>query len=78
MILAERWICEKVEAQDRYFITSLDNDAEKIPSAKCSQWEIENSLHCCLILPSMKILAGCGKIMLPKTLPTSAYGSQSA
>lgn len=45
MILSERQIGEKREVQDRYYITSLENDAQKILQAKRSYWGIENCLH---------------------------------
>jgi predicted transposase YbfD/YdcC len=45
MILSERQIGEKREEQDRYYITSLENNAKKILQAKRSYWGIENSLH---------------------------------
>jgi predicted transposase YbfD/YdcC len=45
MIVSERRIGEKSEIQTRYFITSLDSDAEKILKAKRSHWGIENRLH---------------------------------
>jgi predicted transposase YbfD/YdcC len=45
MILSERRIGEESEIQDRYYITSLESDAEKILKAKRSYWGIENRLH---------------------------------
>ena len=45
MILSERRIGDEVEVQDRYFITSLESNAEKILRAKRSYWGIENRLH---------------------------------
>lgn len=45
MIESERRIGDKIEKQTCYFISSLDNDAEKILKAKRSHWGIENSLH---------------------------------
>jgi predicted transposase YbfD/YdcC len=45
MILSERRIGEENEIQDRYFITSLESNAEKILRAKRSYWGIENRLH---------------------------------
>ena len=45
MILSERRIGDEVEVQDRYFITSLESNAEKILRAKRSYWGIENCLH---------------------------------
>jgi predicted transposase YbfD/YdcC len=45
MIESERIIGEKTEKQTSYFITSLENDAEKILRARRNHWGIENSLH---------------------------------
>jgi predicted transposase YbfD/YdcC len=45
MILSERRIGEEIEVQDRYFISSLASNAEKILRAKRSYWGIENRLH---------------------------------
>ena len=45
MILSERRIEEEIEAQDRYFISSLDSDARRMLRAVRSHWGIENSLH---------------------------------
>jgi predicted transposase YbfD/YdcC len=45
MIVSERRIGDKVEVQDRYFISSLDNQADKVLQAKRSLWGIENRLH---------------------------------
>ncbi len=45
MILSERRIGEEIEIQDRYYISSLESDAEKILKAKRSYWGIENRLH---------------------------------
>ena len=45
MILSERRIGDETEIQDRYYITSLESDAEKILRAKRSYWGIENRLH---------------------------------
>jgi len=45
MILSERRIGEDVEVQDRYFISSLESQAERILQAKRSYWGIENRLH---------------------------------
>jgi predicted transposase YbfD/YdcC len=45
MIISERRIGEESEIQTRYFMTSLENDAEKILKAKRSHWGIENRLH---------------------------------
>jgi predicted transposase YbfD/YdcC len=45
MILSERRIGEEREIQDRYYITSLESNAEKILRAKRSYWGIENRLH---------------------------------
>jgi len=45
MILSERRIEEEIEVQDRYFISSLESNAEKTLRAKRSYWGIENRLH---------------------------------
>lgn len=45
MIQSERHIQEKVTSQTHYFITSLENDARAILTAKRAHWGIENSLH---------------------------------
>jgi len=45
MILSERRIGDELEVQDRYFISSLECNAEKILRAKRSYWGIENRLH---------------------------------
>jgi predicted transposase YbfD/YdcC len=45
MILSERRIGEDSEIQDRYYISSLESNAEKILKAKRSYWGIENRLH---------------------------------
>jgi predicted transposase YbfD/YdcC len=45
MVTAERRIEEKVERESRYFITSLECDAEKVLYAVRTHWQIENSLH---------------------------------
>lgn len=45
MILSERRLGEEVEMQDRYFISSLESQAERILKAKRSYWGIENRLH---------------------------------
>lgn len=44
-IQSERHIDDQVSAQTRYFISSLDNDAEQILAAKRAHWGIENRLH---------------------------------
>jgi predicted transposase YbfD/YdcC len=45
MIVSERRIGEESEVQTRYFITSLESNAEKILNVKRSHWGIENQLH---------------------------------
>jgi len=45
LIVSERRIGEEVEVQERYFIASLENNAERILAAKRSYWGIENRLH---------------------------------
>jgi predicted transposase YbfD/YdcC len=45
MVRCKRQIGEEVTSQDRYFISSLAPDAEKLLAAVRSHWGIENSLH---------------------------------
>lgn len=45
MILSERRTGEAVEIQDRYFITSLESNADEVLRAKRSHWGVENGLH---------------------------------
>lgn len=45
MIVSERRIGEVSEIQTRYFMSSLDAQAEKILKVKRSHWGIENRLH---------------------------------
>jgi predicted transposase YbfD/YdcC len=45
LIGSERRIGEEGEVQDRYFISSLENNAERLLQAKRSYWAIENGLH---------------------------------
>jgi predicted transposase YbfD/YdcC len=45
MVRSQRQIGEEVTSQDRYFISSLSPDAEKLLAAVRSHWGIENSLH---------------------------------
>jgi len=45
MVLSERRIGEEIEVQDRYYISSLESNAERILQAKRSYWGIENRLH---------------------------------
>lgn len=45
MVRGKRQIGEEVTSQDRYFISSLAPDAEKLLAAVRSHWGIENSLH---------------------------------
>jgi len=45
LIESERRIGEKVEKRVQYYITSLENKADRILRAKRSHWEIENSVH---------------------------------
>jgi predicted transposase YbfD/YdcC len=45
LITSERRIGEQTETQERYFISSLENNAERILAAKRSYWGIENGLH---------------------------------
>lgn len=45
MIESERRIGDQTERQTSFFISSLENDAEKILKARRCHWGIENSLH---------------------------------
>jgi predicted transposase YbfD/YdcC len=45
LIISERRIGDQIELQERYFISSLENNAERILQAKRSYWGIENGLH---------------------------------
>ena len=45
MIVSERRLKEKTEIKARYYISSLDVDAERFLRAKRSYWGIENQLH---------------------------------
>lgn len=45
MILSERRMGEEIEVQDRYYISCLESNAEKILQAKRSYWGVENRLH---------------------------------
>ena len=45
MIISQRWLEEKIETKTRYYITSLDVNAEQFLQAKRSYWGIENQLH---------------------------------
>jgi predicted transposase YbfD/YdcC len=45
MIVSERRMGEESEIQTRYFMSSLDGQAEKILKVKRSHWGIENRLH---------------------------------
>ena len=45
MIVSERRMGEESEIQTRYFMSSLDSQAEKILKVKPSHWGIENCLH---------------------------------
>lgn len=44
-IVSERRVEDEVETQTRYFISSLESNAERILQAKRSYWGIENRLH---------------------------------
>ncbi len=45
LIISQRPQGEEREIQERYFITSLENNPERILQAKRSYWGIENGLH---------------------------------
>jgi predicted transposase YbfD/YdcC len=44
-IEAERFIGEKLSVETRYYLSSLENDAEVLNGAIRSHWGVENSLH---------------------------------
>jgi predicted transposase YbfD/YdcC len=48
MIVSEREEGASKTIKTRYFISSLENNAQKLLSAKRTHWGIENSLHWCL------------------------------
>ncbi|MBF0549716.1 MAG: ISAs1 family transposase [Deltaproteobacteria bacterium] len=45
MVESERHIGDKITAEKRYYISSIDNDAQMFAKAVRSHWGIENSLH---------------------------------
>ena len=45
MAVGERRIGDKVSTESRYYISSLECDAEKVLHAVRNHWGIENSLH---------------------------------
>jgi predicted transposase YbfD/YdcC len=45
MVRYQRQTAEKTTTEERYFISSLENDAEQLLPAVRSHWGIENSLH---------------------------------
>ena len=45
MIRGERYQHNKASIFDRFFISSLENDAKKLLNAVRTHWSIENSLH---------------------------------
>jgi predicted transposase YbfD/YdcC len=45
MVEAERFIGDKLSVETRYYLSSLDNDAEVLNAAIRSHWGVENSLH---------------------------------
>jgi len=71
MTLSERRIGDKVEVQECYFITSL-GQARLTSSSRPNAAIGELKIVCigCWILPSTKIIVGCVRIMLLKTLPS--------
>ena len=48
MIKSQRHVAGKVSNEKRYYISSLEVDAEKISHTIRSHWHVENSLHWCL------------------------------
>jgi predicted transposase YbfD/YdcC len=45
LVRAERRLGDQLTVEDRYYISSLTNDAEQILQAVRTHWRIENSLH---------------------------------
>ena len=45
MVESVRVVDEKISVETRYFISSLENDAQKLAEAIRGHWSIENSLH---------------------------------
>lgn len=45
MVEAQRQVGDQVSVQRRYYISSLDNDAQRFGQAVRRHWSIENSLH---------------------------------
>ena len=45
MVEAQRQVGDQVSVERRYYISSLDNDAQRFGEAVRSHWSIENSLH---------------------------------
>ena len=45
MVESVRIVNEKIGIETRYFISSLENDAQKLAEAIRGHWSIENSLH---------------------------------
>jgi predicted transposase YbfD/YdcC len=45
MVEAERFIGDKLSVETRYYLSSLENDAEVLSGAVRSHWGAENSLH---------------------------------
>ena len=45
MVEAQRQVGDQVSVERRYYISSLDNDAQRFGEAVRRHWSIENSLH---------------------------------
>ena len=45
MVQVQRQVGDQVSVERRYYISSLDNDAQRFGEAVRSHWSIENSLH---------------------------------
>jgi predicted transposase YbfD/YdcC len=45
MVESTRDLGDKVSTEKRYYLTSLDGDAEKFAEAVRSHWGVENKLH---------------------------------
>ena len=45
MVRSQRWEGERVSVETRYYISSLESEAQKLLGAARGHWGIENSLH---------------------------------
>lgn len=68
MIISKRTVGEKTEIKTRYFISSLEMDAEEFLKAKRSHWEIENRLHWVLDIAFREDMSRVRKDHAPENL----------